>query len=272
VPEASSSSTWPYTHTNGESSETILQNNINNLVMSAQAVIAPEIQQQTQVNGFNGTFSNHSFTPIPALPTAQTSTFSWHSNNFDLDNLFFGAPTFQDVPPAATAMNDDFSSLFATWPASNQPLQGMEMQFPSQNAPAAGALALPESSNDDFLRWLSGDMGSSSEAQPFAMPTPAPTSNNVNHIETHRISDVHASLAGHFATPSDELNGPSPRNRRPSPSHPSLQHGIHTRPPSPTLPPQQSHGDQQWPMAWDPNLLDHDAGLSTNVLEFGEGE
>lgn len=243
-----------------------MQADLRNLVLTSQATLASEERL-------------HELPPVPSTsfhhfpqsqPVASTSAYAWHSNNIDLDNMFFDASTFGAAPPvnAHSSTHEDINSIFANWAMPGQSTAGLEGQ---QAANVAGPSSMTlDIQNDDFMRWLSGDIGNSI-GQSLAQSTPETAYHYAPAYEQVNTMGDSSDGTFQFSMSSERAGQQAQQNGRTSPAHPSLQHGIRTRPPSPSLP-QQSDQDMQWPMAWEPNRKEHDAGLSTNVMEFGEGE
>lgn len=187
--------------------------------------------------------------------------------------MFFDASTFAPTPAVNvnSALNEDISSLFANWAMPGQPVIGANgQQVPDATVGNGVSNALLEIQNDDFMRWLSSDIGTSA-GQPPLFATPEAPYSYVPLYEQTKPFVNNAEVAFQFNMSSERGGQSLHPNGRNSPAHPSLQHGIRTRPPSPTLP-QQSENDTHWPMTWEPNRIEHDAGLSSNVMEFSDGQ
>lgn len=195
------------------------------------------------------------------LPTSSgivlpSSSYTWQGSSLDLDSLLFSttAGNATSFTPAQTGASDDFNSMFAAWTAPVQPVPGNGSHISSTNT-----LQWPgqDNPNDDFMRWLNGDLG---------IPDVPPVEPNATNTTSALTSST-----GFPNAASEDANSSSIQIQRKQPSIvPTLQHGLRTRPPSPVFP-SNTENESQWPMSWEPNRQEHDAGLSSNIMEFSEG-
>lgn len=260
---------WGFQYIPHKHVTSILQSDPRNDMVTTQASMSSVEDRREELQSIPSTSFHHFPQSQPVVPS---SAYPWHNNNFDLDNLFFDASTFSAnsvQQNAVPSINEDINSLLANWVVPGQSLPSTSGDHSNQGA--TGPITTLEAQNDDFMRWLSGDIGASM-GQPLTFSTPETVPNYAaNYDQNKSLIGSGSDGTFQFSMSSERGGQHGQENGRTTPAHPSLQHGIRTRPPSPALP-QQSDQNMQWPMAWEPNRMEHDAGLSTNVIEFAEGE